>query len=59
MAELIHVSRVRIVKDRGPVRRHYIESFPEPVRYGVHGWQVLSACRQRKVKLALRGRSSA
>ncbi len=37
MAELIHVSRIRIVKDKVPVRRAYIESFPEPVRYGVHG----------------------
>ena len=37
MAELIHVSKVRIVKDKGPVRRAYIEAFPEPVRYGVHG----------------------
>ena len=37
MAELIHVSRVRIVKDKGPTRRAYIENFPDPVRYGVHG----------------------
>lgn len=37
MAELIHVSHVRIVKDKGPVRRAYIERFEEPVRYGVHG----------------------
>ena len=37
MPEVIHVSRVRIVKDKGPVRRAYIEGFPEPVRYGVHG----------------------
>lgn len=37
MAELIHVSRIRIVKDKGPVRRAYIENFPEPVRFGVHG----------------------
>ncbi len=37
MAELIHVSRVRIVKDKGPTRRAYIEHFPDPVRYGVHG----------------------
>ena len=22
---------------KGPVRRAYIEAFPEPVRYGVHG----------------------
>jgi hypothetical protein len=37
MGELIHRSHVRIVKDKGPVRRAYIEGFPEPVRYGVHG----------------------
>src|SRR3970040_338430 len=37
MAELIHVSKVKIIKDKGPVRRAYIEAFPEPVRYGVHG----------------------
>jgi hypothetical protein len=37
MAELIHVSKVKIVKDKGPTRRAYIEGFPEPVRYGVHG----------------------
>jgi hypothetical protein len=37
MGELIHTSRVRIVKDKGPVRRAYIEGFAEPVHYGVHG----------------------
>jgi hypothetical protein len=37
MGELIHSSHVRIVKDKGPVRRAYIEDFTEPVRYGVHG----------------------
>ncbi|HWT77878.1 MAG TPA: hypothetical protein VN203_02135 [Candidatus Acidoferrum sp.] len=37
MGELIHTSHVRIIKDKGPVRRAYIESFAEPVRYGVHG----------------------
>lgn len=37
MAQLIHVSKVRIVKDKGPTRRAYIEQFPEPVRYGLHG----------------------
>jgi len=30
MAELIHVSRAKIIKDKGPARRAYIESFPEP-----------------------------
>lgn len=37
MGDLIHVSRVRIVKDKGPVRRAFIEQFPDPVFYGVHG----------------------
>jgi len=37
MAELIHVSKVRIIKDKGPLRRAWIENFPDPVVYGVHG----------------------
>ena len=37
MGELIHTSHVRILKDKGPARRAYIEAFTEPVRYGVHG----------------------
>ncbi len=37
MGELIHTSRARIFRDKGPERRAYIEGFPEPVRYGVHG----------------------
>ena len=37
MTEPIHVSHVKILKDKGPTRRAYIEDFPEPVRYGVHG----------------------
>ncbi len=37
MAELIHLSKVKIVKEKGPRRLAYIEGFPEPVRYGVHG----------------------
>lgn len=37
MGELVHTAKVRIVKDKGPVRRAYIEAFPEPVRFGVHG----------------------
>ncbi len=37
MGDLIHTSRARIYKDKGPVRRAYIEDFPEPVHYGVHG----------------------
>jgi hypothetical protein len=37
MAELIHVSKVKIIKDKGPIRRAYIEPFSEPVTYGIHG----------------------
>jgi len=37
MGELIHTSKTKIFKDKGPVRRAYIESFTEPVRYGIHG----------------------
>lgn len=37
MAEVIHVSHVKILKDKGPVRRAYIENFPEPLRFGLHG----------------------
>ena len=37
MGEVVHVSRVKIYKDKGPLRRAYIENFPEPVRYGLHG----------------------
>ena len=37
MGELIHTSKAKIVKDKGPVRRAYIESCTEPVRNGVHG----------------------
>ena len=37
MGDLIHTSRARIYKDKGPLRRAFIEGFPDPVRYGVHG----------------------
>ncbi|MFQ5801670.1 MAG: hypothetical protein ACE5JQ_02090 [Candidatus Methylomirabilales bacterium] len=37
MGDLIHTSKIKIFKDKGPVRRGYIEPFTEPVRYGVHG----------------------
>lgn len=34
---LVHTSRSRIVKLKGPLRHAFLEGFPEPVRYGVHG----------------------
>jgi hypothetical protein len=37
MGEIVHVSKVRITKGKGPLRHAWIESFPEPVRYGLHG----------------------
>ena len=37
MAELVHTSHVKIHQDRPPERRAYIENFPEPVLFGVHG----------------------
>ena len=38
MGELVHTSRIRIVREKGPTRRATIEGFDEPVYYGVHGW---------------------
>ena len=37
MGDIVHVSKVRITKGKGPLRLAYIENFPEPVRYGLHG----------------------
>ena len=36
MGRLIHTSKIRIEKDKGPMRRAYIEGFEEPLRFGVH-----------------------
>ncbi|MEZ4600114.1 MAG: hypothetical protein R2940_10055 [Syntrophotaleaceae bacterium] len=37
MAEIIHTSKITITRDRGPIRKAWIEGFAEPVFYGVHG----------------------
>jgi hypothetical protein len=37
MGEIVHTSRVRIVREQGPTRRAMIEGLAEPVYYGVHG----------------------
>lgn len=37
MGDVVHTSRVKIVRERGPTRRAIIEGFSEPVYYGVHG----------------------
>ena len=37
MGNLIHTSRLRIEKLKGPLRHAYLEGFREPIRFGVHG----------------------
>jgi hypothetical protein len=37
MADVIHTSKVKIFKEKGPKRQAYIEGFETPVIYGVHG----------------------
>ena len=37
MGEVVHTSRIKIVRERGPTRRAMIEGFSEPIYYGVHG----------------------
>jgi len=32
-----HTSRVRIEKHEGPHRTAYVEEFPEPIHFGMHG----------------------
>jgi len=32
----MYVSRVRIVRDRGPIRRAYLPIEPDPVLFGTH-----------------------
>ena len=37
MGEILHTSRISIVREKGPTRKAMIEGFAEPVYYGVHG----------------------
>jgi hypothetical protein len=37
MGEVVHTSRIKIVRETGPTRRAVIEGFSEPIYYGVHG----------------------
>ncbi len=37
MGNLIHTSRLRIEKLKGPLRHAYLEGFTQPIRFGVHG----------------------
>lgn len=37
MADLIHLSRFRIVQQKRPLRLAYLEGFKDPIEFGVHG----------------------
>ena len=34
---VIHTSRLRVERIKGPLRHAYLEGFSEPIRFGVHG----------------------
>ena len=33
----VYISKVKIVRDRGPIRRAFLPVEPEPVLFGTHG----------------------
>lgn len=37
MSDVVYTSRVRIERQRGPLRLAYLPAEEEPVRFGVHG----------------------
>lgn len=37
MSEAAYVSRVRIEREKGPIRLAYLPAEEEPVKFGVHG----------------------
>jgi len=37
MGEIVHTSRITIVRENGPTRKAIIEGFKDPIYYGVHG----------------------
>jgi hypothetical protein len=37
MGEVLHTSRIKIVRVKGPTRKAIVEGFDEPIYYGVHG----------------------
>lgn len=34
---VVHTSRIRIEKHRGPHRMAFVEDFSEPIHFGIHG----------------------
>lgn len=37
MADIVHTSRLRIERVKGPLRQAFLENFDQPIRFGVHG----------------------
>lgn len=37
MPDVVHTSRMRIDRVRGPIREMRLEGFDTPIRFGVHG----------------------
>lgn len=37
MSAVVYTSRIRIVRDRGPLRTAYLPGESQPVRFSVHG----------------------
>ncbi len=37
MGDLVHTSRLRIARVKGPIREAFLENFDTPIRFGVHG----------------------
>ena len=37
MGNLVHTTKAKIIQDKPPVRRAFVEDFSEPVYFGVHG----------------------
>ena len=37
VSEIVHTSRMRIDRVKGPIREMHLEGFEQPIRFGVHG----------------------
>ena len=37
MGSVVHTSRLRIERVKGPIREAFLQNFESPIRFGVHG----------------------
>ena len=37
MGEVVHTSRLRVERVKGPIREAFLDGFDTPIRFGVHG----------------------